>query len=87
MGSNGEMTGETTLVEEHLRPAHDAEWLDGVLDALRQSAKQAHLDAFLTGTGVVVHVDGKVRVIAPDPAMYEDLIPPPYVEEPLKLAP
>lgn len=80
MGTNGEMT----LVNGHLRPAHDDEWLEGILDALRQAAKQAHLDAYLTGTGVVVHSDGATRTIAPDPAMYEDLIPPPYVEKPLQ---
>ena len=60
--------------------------LEDVLEALRQAGKQAHLDAYLTGTGVVVHRDGATRIIAPDPAMYEDLIPPPYVEEPLQAA-
>ena len=68
------------------KPADLEEGLEDVLDALRQAAKQAHLDAYLTGTGVVVHRDGATRVIAPDPAMYEDLIPPPYVEKPLQAA-
>lgn len=68
------------------KPADLEEGLEDVLDALRQAAKQAHLDAYLTGTGVVVYRDGAVRVVTPDPAMYEDLIPPPYVEKPLQAA-
>ena len=68
------------------KPADLDEGLEDVLEALRQAAKQAHLRAYQTGTGVVVHRDGAVRVIAPDPAMYEDLIPAPFVEQPLNLA-
>ena len=59
---------------------HDDEWLEGVMNALRMAAKDAHLKAYLTGTGVVTRRNGKVAVVAPDPAMYEDLIPPPFVE-------
>lgn len=82
MGTNGEMT----QVNGHMRRPHDDDWLEEVLEALRQAGKQAHLEAYLTGTGVVVHRDGATRIIAPDPAMYEDLIPPPYVEKPLQAA-
>ena len=82
MGTNGEMT----QLNGQLRRPHDDEWLEEILEALRQAAKQAHLDAYLTGTGVVEHRDGAVRVVTPDPAMYEDLIPPPYVEKPLQAA-
>ncbi len=57
-------------------------WEDGVTDALRRAAKQAHLKAYQTGTGVVERRNGKMGVYPPDPAMYEDLIPPPFVEQP-----
>ena len=49
-------------------------------NALTRAAKQAHLIAYQTGTGVVTRRNGKSGVFAPDPAMYEDLIPPPFVE-------
>lgn len=81
MGTNGEVT----QVNGRVSQTRD-EWLEDVLEALRQAGKQAHLEAYLTGTGVVVHRDGATRIIAPDPAMYEDLIPPPYVEKPLQAA-
>ena len=57
-------------------------WEDGVTAALRRAAKQAHLIAYQTGTGVVERRNGKMGVYPPDPAMYEDLIPPPFVESP-----
>ncbi len=57
-------------------------WDEGVTDALRRAAKQAHLIAYQTGTGVVEQRNGKTGVYAPDPEMYEDLIPPPFVEQP-----
>lgn len=53
-------------------------WEDGVIAALRRAAKQAHLIAHQTGTGVVEERNGKMGVYPPDPAMYEDLIPPPF---------
>lgn len=55
-------------------------WVQGVLDALTRAAKQAHLKAYQTGTGVAYRRNGKFGVYAPDPAMYEDLIPPPFEE-------
>ncbi len=78
--------GEATAAIGQLEPLHDEAWHQEVLDALHRAAKQAHLIAYQTGTGVVVHREGEVRVIAPDPAMYEDLIPPPFVEQPLNSA-
>ena len=53
-------------------------WEDGVTAALWRAAKQAHLVAYQTGTGVVERRNGKMGVYPPDPAMYEDLIPPPF---------
>ena len=61
---------------------HDEEWHQGVMDALTRAAKQAHLKAFQTGTGVAYRRNGKFGVYPPDPEMYEDLIPPPFVEQP-----
>ena len=55
-------------------------WVEGVLDALHRAAKQAHLIAYQTGTGVVEERNGKMGVYPPDPEMYEDLIPPPFVD-------
>ena len=54
---------------------HDEEWSEAVLAALKRAAKQAHLVAYQTGTGVVMRRNGKLVVVAPDPAMYEDPIP------------
>ena len=67
--------------EKALR-VHDDEWLDEVLDAMTIAAKDAHLKAHQTGTRVVYRRNGKMGVYAPDPEMYEDLIPPPFVEDP-----
>jgi hypothetical protein len=53
---------------------------DGVLEALYQAAKQAHFDAYQAGTGVVYCRDGMWGLYPPDPAMYEDMIPPPFQE-------
>lgn len=58
------------------------DWVQGVLDALTRAAKDAHLKAYQTGTGVAYRRNGKFGVYAPDPEMYEDLIPPPFVEQP-----
>lgn len=60
----------------------DDNWVQGVLDALTRAAKQAHLIAYQTGSGVAYRRNGKFGVYAPDPEMYEDLIPPPFVEQP-----
>lgn len=57
-------------------------WVQGVLDALTRAAKKAHLIAYQTGSGVAYRRNGKFGVYAPDPDMYEDLIPPPFVEQP-----
>lgn len=58
------------------------DWVQGVLDALARAAKDAHLRAYQTGTGVAYRRNGKFGVYAPDPEMYEDLIPLPFVESP-----
>lgn len=72
--SSGASTGglDTSLGGEH--------WVQGVTDALTRAAKQAHLIAYQTGTGVVEQRNGKMGVYPPDPEMYEDLIPPPFVD-------
>lgn len=57
-------------------------WVQGVLDALTRAAKHAHLKAYQTGTGVAYRRNGKFGVYPPAPDMYEDLIPPPFVEQP-----
>ena len=57
-------------------------WEEGVTAALTRAAKEAHLIAYQTGSGVAYERDGKFGVYAPDPAMYEDLIPPPFMEQP-----
>ncbi len=54
------------------------ELAESVLRSLWLAAKDAHLLAYQTGTGVVTRRNGKVEVVPPDPAMYEDLIPPPF---------
>ena len=59
----------------------DEDWLRGVNEALIRAAKQAHLIAYQTGTGVAYSRDGVFGVYKPDPAMYEDLIPPPFEDE------
>lgn len=58
------------------------DWVQGVIDALTRAAKQAHLIAYQTGSGVAYRRNGKFGVYAPDPEMYEDLIPAPFVEQP-----
>lgn len=60
----------------------DEDWLAGVTRAMQLAAKQAHLVAYQTGTGVLYRrEDGAVGIFKPDPAMYEDLIPPPFEDE------
>ncbi|WP_419927641.1 hypothetical protein [Candidatus Poriferisocius sp.] len=54
------------------------ELTESILRSLKLAAKQAHLVAYQTGTGVVTRRNGKMAVVPPDPAMYEDLIPPPF---------
>ena len=51
---------------------------ESILRSLRMAAKHAHLVAYQTGTGMVTRHNGKVTVVPPDPAIYEDLIPPPF---------
>ena len=46
--------------------------------SLTRAAKQAHLIAYQSGTGVVYARDGLWGVYKPDPAMYEDLLPPDF---------
>lgn len=53
---------------------------EAVMRSLKLAAKDAHLLAYRTGTGVVTRRNGEVAVVAPDPAMYEDLVPPPFRE-------
>lgn len=48
--------------------------------SLKLAAKDAHLLAYRTGTGVVTRRNGEVAVVAPESAMYEDLLPPPFRE-------
>ena len=54
------------------------ELTESILRSLKLAAKHAHLVAYQTGTGVVTRHNGKVQLVPPDPAMYEDLIPPPF---------
>ncbi len=60
------------------RRLHGEEWHEDVLEALRMAAKDAHLKAYQTGTGVVYRRNGKMGVYPPDPDMYEELIPAPF---------
>ena len=60
------------------RRLYGEEWHEDVLEALRMAAKDAHLKAYQTGTGVVYRRNGKMGVYPPDPDMYEDLIPAPF---------
>ena len=60
----------------------DEDWLQTVARAMQLAAKHAHLVAYQTGTGVQYRrADGAVGIFKPDPAMYEDLIPPPFEDE------
>ncbi len=67
-------------------PAHSPPILCGeelneaVMRSLKLAAKDAHLLAYRTGTGVVTRRNGEVAVVAPESAMYEDLLPPPFRE-------
>ncbi len=63
---------------EHPPVLTGEELTESILRSLRMAAKQAHLLAYQTGTGIVTRRNGKVVVVPPDPAMYEDLIPPPF---------
>lgn len=58
------------------------EWLSVITEAMQLAAKDAHLVAHQTGTGVLYRRDdGAVGIFKPDPAMYEDLVPPPFEDE------
>ena len=62
--------------------SHDDDWVELVTYAMQLAAKRAHLVAYQTGTGVLYRRDdGAVGVFKPDPAMYQDLIPPPFEDE------
>ena len=60
------------------RQLYGEDWHEDVLEALGMAAKDAHLKAYQTGTGVVYRRNGKMGVYPPDPDMYEDLIPDPF---------
>ena len=53
-----------------------AEFTASVERSLIRAAKHAHLEAYLAGEGVAYDRDGVFGIYKPDPAMYEDLIPP-----------
>ena len=58
------------------------DWVEVITRAMQLAAKDAHLVAYQTGTGVLYRRDdGAVGIFKPDPAMYEDLIPPPFEDE------
>lgn len=65
-------------IPDHPPVLRGKELAESILRSLRLAAKDAHLLAYQTGTGVVTRRNGKVVVVPPDPAMYEDLIPPPF---------
>lgn len=44
--------------------------------SLIQAAKHAHLEAYLAGQGVAYDRDGVFGIYKPDPALYEELVPP-----------
>lgn len=64
--------------DDHPPVLRGEELTESILRSLKLAAKNAHLLAYQTGTGVVTRHNGKVAVVPPDPAMYEDLIPPPF---------
>lgn len=67
---------------EHQNGLCGEDWVDVVTRAMQLAAKDAHLVAYQTGTGVLYRRDdGAVGIFKPDPAMYEDLIPPPFEDE------
>ncbi|WP_423922649.1 hypothetical protein [Candidatus Poriferisodalis sp.] len=52
------------------------EFIASVERSLIRAAKHAHLEAYLAGEGVAYERDGVFGIYRPDPALYEDLIPP-----------
>lgn len=60
--------------------AATSDWVERVTEALRLAAKDAHFLAYQAGTGVAYERDGAFGIYPPDPAMYEDLVPPPFQE-------
>ncbi|WP_419553117.1 hypothetical protein [Candidatus Poriferisodalis sp.] len=52
------------------------EFTASVERSLIRAAKNAHLEAYLADEGVAYDRDGVFGIYKPDPAMYEDLIPP-----------
>ena len=78
----GEPVTEGSAAAASPRILRGKEFSDAVMRSLILAAKDAHLVAYRTGTGVVTRRNGKMAVVAPNPAMYEDLIPPPFQENP-----
>ncbi len=76
----GALVTEGSGAGEAPRILRGEEFSEAVMRSLILAAKDAHLVAYQTGTGVVTRRNGEVAVVAPDPAMYEDLIPPPFEE-------
>ena len=58
------------------------QWRRGVRGALSLAAQHAHLEAHWAGTAVVTRRRGEAALVAADPAMYGDLIPPPFTPPP-----
>ncbi len=54
------------------------EFTASVERSLIRAAKQAHLESYLAGVGVAYDRDGVFGIYKPDPALYEDLLPPDF---------
>lgn len=54
------------------------EFTASVERSLIRAAKQAHLDSYLAGVGVAYERDGVFGIYKPNPALYEDLLPPDF---------
>ena len=78
MNSTGSSDIDQEAFIDHPPVLSGEELTESILRSLQLAAKDAHLLAYQTGTGVVTRRNGKVAVVPPDPAMYEDLIPPPF---------
>ena len=76
----GTLVAEASGTVDPPRILRGKEFGEAVIRSLILATKDAHLLAYQTGTGVVTQRNGKMAVVAPDPAMYEDLIPPPFEE-------
>ncbi|WP_420618541.1 AAA family ATPase [Candidatus Poriferisocius sp.] len=78
MNSTGSSDIDQEAFIDHPPVLSGEELTESILRSLQLAAKDAHLLAYQTGTGVVTRRNGKVAVVPPDPALYEDLIPPPF---------